>query len=247
MDKIELSGLRIAEFIALGSDMDAILLNYDIKALGLETSVVSFRSAFKLLADIYAREKGSILSKEIEMADFRRDQCIIAIKGIAENYLRHYDPAFVTAAEILLRTINKYGSSIATQNYMAESESLRQLCDDLEADGPAKDALVKLHLKEWAEEMRVANTAFSTLFQQRNKEASLLPMGNVKELRASAKIAYDGLMAMLNARNLVSPSAPLTALINELNILIGKYNRLLSTRQIIGGSDTPPPTPPPAN
>lgn len=246
MEKIDLTALRIAEFIAIGSDVDFVLSEYDITALGLATVVPPFRSGFRLVAEIYAREKGSPLSKDIEVADGRRDECIIGIKGVAESYMRHYDQTFRAAADILLRTINKYGNSIATQNYLAESESLRQLCEDLEAVGPAKEALAKLGLTAWANEMREANTAFAVLYQQRNKETSQLPVGNVKELRGSAKITFDALMAMLDARNLISPGAPLTALINELNTLIGKYNRLLASRKIFGAEETPEvPTPRP--
>lgn len=245
MEKIDLYALRIAEFLALGTDVDTIIANYDATALGLAPEVATCKAGFKKASDLYAREKGSPISKEIDQADLRRDDCIIGIKGVAENYLRYFDPAFKSAADIVLRTINKYGSSIATQNYLAESESLRQLCDDLEAPGAAKNAIAKLGLTAWVAEMRAANIDFAALYQKRNKETSQQPTGNLKELRASAKLDFEALMAMIDARKLVSPSTSLNDLINELNTLIGKYNRLLASRRIFGGDDDAPLPPAP--
>jgi Family of unknown function (DUF6261) len=241
MEKLDTAALRITEFIALGTDVTSVIAKYDAEVLGLAPTMVVFKAGFKSVSDLYAKEKGSPLSKEIEVADQRRDSCIIGIKGVAENYLRHYDSSFRTAADTLLRTINKYGSSIATQNYLAESESLRQLCEDLEAAGAPKDALTKLGLMAWATEMRAANTAFADIYLQRNKEASLQPTGNMKELRGVAKVGYDGLMNMLDARNLVTPSPDLGWLINEINALIGKYNRLVAGRKGNGDDEDEPP------
>lgn len=234
MEKLDVSALRIAEFIALGSDMEDVLVKHDTAALGLEPVVSSFMIGFKNVSDLYGSEKGSPLSKDIELADVRRDQCIIGIKGVAENYQRHFDPAFAAAANILLRTINQYGSNIATQNYPIESLSLNQLCNELEATGEVNEALVKLGLKDWATEMRTANTVFSSIFQQRTKETSQQPTGSLKELRLAAKADYENLIDMLDALKLVSPSSSLTGLIKELNTVIGKYNELLASRHIFG-------------
>lgn len=246
MEKLDLASLWIAEFIRLGADVEAVLARYDTEALGLGSVAESFKTGFEKVSHVYGREKGSPLSKDLEKADIRRDQCIIGIKGVAESYLRHYDPAFVGAADTLLQTINRYGNSIATQNYQTESESLRQLCGELDSPGAAKDALIKLGLNAWALEMRVANTDFSLLFERQNKEASPVPaIGNVKDLRIAAKGDYDALMAMMDARSLVSASPQLSHLIAELNTLIGKYNQLLASRRIFGGDDDAPlpPTP----
>jgi hypothetical protein len=233
MEKLDLDALRIVEFIELGFDIKAALGPYDKNALGLESVSNNLSAAFGNLSDAYSREKGSALSKDIELADARRDQCIIGIKGVSEGYERHFDPAFASAASHLLQTIHKYGKSIATQNFVAESEILKQLCNELESSGPAKEASAKLGLSAWVAEMREANEAFIQLFQKKNSESNQAPVGNVKELRAEAKKQLQAFMAMLSALTLVSPVAELNDLLEKLNSISEKYEKILASRRLI--------------
>ena len=230
LSSIIISKLRNGEFISLGSDLSTIGSKYFATVTGLQAEMLLFTNAFKPMDIVYALEKGSPLSIKIEDADERRDGAITGIRLTTEGYLRHFDLNIKAGADLILRAINKYGSNIATQNYVQETASIKSVVDDFEAAGPLTDAITLLGFTAWVAELKAANNLFNQLFLQRNEQLSQKPAEDLKTLRVAAKAAYDSLIDFLTASEKLNPGADLAKLVGEINTILSKYNTLLAGR-----------------
>ena len=237
IDSISLSQLRNGEFINYITDLIAILRKHEIKSPFLKAQADKFEPEVDLLNKVFAPERGSKLSFDIELADYRRDEAISGIKQVVSAYTRHFDANTKAAAEALLRGINKYGSNLATQNYMQETTSLSSLSDDFETNADLKAALILLGLGAWAGELKTANVNFNSLYLKRTEENSLKPELTVKTQRGIVKDKYDVLADYISAYQKINPSDDLLIAIREVNSHISQYNRLLAGRTS-SGSDT---------
>lgn len=240
MENLDLNALRIAEFIALGHEINEILSRNLPLSPGLQEAALAFKNGFNQVSLAYARERGRPLSREIEELDFRRDECINGIMQLAEAFSRHYDEAMRTAAGKLLQVIRQYGSNIALQNYNAETSSLKSIIEDLEATGPAREAMVKLGLTEWVAEMKTANDRFANVYSEQTQDTGEHPVGNLKELRGFARANYLDLLGMLDAQKWVKTDATLLTLVNEINEVIVRYHEMVASRKIFGGIEDVP-------
>ena len=227
---INIARLRNGEFISLGSDLSSIAGKFFTTVPGLEAETLLFKNAFKPMDIVYALEKGSPLSIKIEETDERRDDAISGIKLAEEGYLKHFDLNVKASADIVLRAINKYGSTIATQNYVTETASIKSVVEDFEAAGPLKDAITLLNFTTWVAELKAANILFNELYLQRNEQLSQKPSEDLKTLRVAAKTAYESFILFLSASQKLKPSADLDKLVAEVNTLLEKYNTIIASR-----------------
>ena len=239
---LSLARLRIAEMLGLCSDVLELGKRFDLVAITVNTHFDMFENAQKPMRDLYAVEKGNPLSQSLEAADFRRDEAIIGLRGLAESYARHFVAAKVEAGKTLLRTIEKYGSNIYSRNYQEETEILRNLVDDLQKPGPVKDAVVALGQADWVAELDAANKNFNKLFLDRNASEGQKPAGNMKECRLHARKSYETLVNIVNAKELLNSSPALITLITEWNLLVDKYALLIANRKSGDSADSPSPT-----
>jgi hypothetical protein len=233
MQLLDLDALRIAEFLNLGSDLKEILNNYDLESLGLGLVGKAMSSSFLHVAEMYAKEKGSLLGKEIELGDARRDNCILGILGVSESYQRHFDPDIAFAARQVIQTISKFGKNIAIQNYQTETESLRNLISEFKEDAASRNAIEKLGLAAWVAEMEAANEDFAKNFQNQGFQGST-STGNIKEQRAATKRHFDAFMALLLTLNQVSANEKREKLWLEIKSLLEKNQEILNSRKIFG-------------
>ena len=97
VNPISLARLRNAELLALCSDILDLGKRFDLVAITVNTHFDMFENAQKPMRDQYAVEKGNPLSQSLEAADFRRDEAIIGLRGLAESYARHFVAAKVEA------------------------------------------------------------------------------------------------------------------------------------------------------
>lgn len=243
-EDINLSKLHNNEFVNLGDQIFTILEKYLVAIPALAAEKSKLKNVFEPVNAHFAYDKASPLSMAIGLADERRDDAILGIKAVAGGYRRHFDAPMKEAAVTILRAIEKYeisgGGNIAEQNYNAESASLIGLSADFNAAGPIKDAMAKLGLTAWGAEMDAANKEFDVLYLKRNEQSGQKPAGTFKDARNAAKKQILEFLTYVNSVRIAIPGADITNLFNELNALIGTYNRLLATRA--GKAAPTPPT-----
>ena len=243
LSKIAITRLYNTDFLGYGTDIIAICKKFNLPLPALTAATASFETSITGLKAVYAQEKGSILSPQVEQADLRRDNAVSGIKLTCEAHSRHFEPAKVAAADTILRCIAKYSNNIAKENYLRETEMLRNLSEDFDAAGTVKDALALVGLTAWAGEMKAANEQFNTVYTSRITEASQKPDGTVTDLRLPAREQYDALMKVITALDTLTPGDGLTNMIKEINVLTDKYSLVIPKPGKKGGEEIPIPAP----
>ncbi|MEM6299680.1 MAG: DUF6261 family protein [Bacteroidota bacterium] len=191
----------------------------------IEPQVRALQTAFDEINASFKKEVGNAKTQDLKTLDERRDKAVRGIKGIAENYLLHFDEAKVKAADAILRSMNKYAKNIHRLGYSAQTAVVNNLLEDW-ANEPAPQAgIALLGLTEWKEEMETANKEFDAVFIMRNKEEALKDkVASATQVRIGLEEAYREVETHLNAHAVLNPSPEVETIMGELNKLIKKYN-----------------------
>ena len=214
--------------------------------MGITPQVAALQAATAPLDELFAKERGNLITPELEALDARRDAAITGIRMLAEAQTYHYDPVSAKAGEQVVAAIDKYGRNLARLNYIAETEVIVSLADDFTTDAELNAAATTINLHDWLKELSTANTLFNTRYLARNTDYAAKPGGNLLQQRETTTAAYRSLAEHITAHATLTPSAAYTKLINEVNTLIDQYNQLISNRSGGGGEEEPGDAPPAA-
>jgi hypothetical protein len=211
-------------FIGFLNDTVAIAEKYNVATLKLTTEVAQIKTSILALNNVYAIAKKNENTETLENLDGARDFALIGIKGLADAYLKHYDPLFVNAAKGIINTFEKYSKRIDKLTYLSETEAIRSLVDDLETDTNLIAHATKLNITDWIQELKTTNTQFNTIYLGRNKEFAEQPDQNLKDLRTPAMEQYSKFVNLVNANNIITPNIDYQKILKEMDELVLKYN-----------------------
>lgn len=227
---IFLRSLRNSEFIRFNKDVLSICNNNNPTALGIAVQVTALQNATAPLDDLFVKERGNLITPELEALDARRDAALTGIRTFAESQTYHYEPAKADAGKQVLAAFDKYGRNLPRLNYIAETEVIGSLADDFSSDNGLKAAAITLNLQDWVKELSSANTLFNTRYLARNTNYAAQPGGSLQEQREATTNTYRALADHITAHVTLTPSDAYPKLINEINTLIDQYNQLISNR-----------------
>jgi hypothetical protein len=159
-------------------------------------------------------ERGSELSKRLAQADKRVDSIIIGINNIINAGLHHFDQQIQEAAKILKDRMKVFGS-IRNKPYEEESAAVKLLITDLNGKHAQQRDL--LGLRDWVDQLTIAEDEFEQLFKQRNTELAQRPDFNLKDTRKEIDAVYQKIIAIIDATTIADPSQNFDAFIRELN------------------------------
>jgi Family of unknown function (DUF6261) len=236
---IFLRSLRNSEFIRFNKDVLSICSNNNPVALGIPVQVAALQTATVPLDDLFVKERGNLITPELEALDARRDDALTGIRVFAEAQTYHYDPVIEAAGQQVLSAMDKYGRNLPRLNYIAETEVIDSLTDDFSTDADLVAATTTLNLQEWVKELSTANTLFNSRYLARNTNYAAQPGGNLQEQRNVTTDAYRVLADHITAHATITPSAVYTKLINEINTLVDQYNQLINNRSGSGEEEQP--------
>ncbi len=228
---IHFPALRNGEFMQFYKQLLAFVLESDPTKLQVLAQYEALRTEWAALENLFKKDIGSDLTEEIESTDLRRDNSIVGLRSLFHSYTYHYDTKKVDSAQLLLDSIDKYGSGIARKNYQEESAIVSGILKDWEADAAAKAALKKLGAVEWQAELQKANETFELLYRQRTADLVGMPDLSFSTLRAPVIGAYRILITHLTAHaTLASDQQPYEQLVRLLNKHIDQYQNLINQR-----------------
>lgn len=240
---IFLRSLRNSEFIRFNKDVLSICSSNNAAALGIAPQVAALQTSTAPLDELFAKERGNLVTPELEALDARRDAALTGIRMLAEAQTYHYDPVSAKAGQQVFAAIDKYGRNLARLNYIAETEVIVSLADDFATYADLNAAAITHNIHDWLKELSTANTLFNTRYLARNTDYAAKPGGNLQQQREVTTEAYRSLADHITAHATLTPSAAYTKLINEINTLIDQYNLLLKNRGGAGEEEQPGDTP----
>ena len=214
--------LRMNEFIQFLKNVISICRNNDPAMLKINSRLMPLEESVNSLEDVYKKERGSDLTREITELDDRRDQAFSSFTYIVKGFTFHFEDKKSEAAEKISRVIENYGSSISRQNYQAETATLSNLVNDLESDADVAVAVNTLDLQPLIDEIKSANTLFDKKYLARINEKVEKSEESSVEVRKEAELRYRGLIDLIEAWIEISGPDKYQKLVDLLNELIEK-------------------------
>jgi hypothetical protein len=162
-------------------------------------------------------ERSSDLSKPLAEADRKIDEIVIGINNLINAGLYHFDQQVRAAAKILKSRMKDFGS-ISSKPYEEEAAAVKLLISDLNGKHAQQRDL--LGLREWVDQLAVAENEFDTIFKQRNLEFSEKPDYNLRKVRKEIDVVYQQITERIDAAAVSPPSPPspeFDAFIRQLN------------------------------
>ena len=95
-------------------------------------------------------------------------------------------------------------------------------------EGNIKDAVKTLNLVEWVQELKAANLEFNDVYLKRNIETGQKPEGTFTEKKGAVIDIYESLVISIKSLYVVNGGTVLSNLIQEINSLIARNNKLLT-------------------
>jgi|GEM_PF-1857610 len=218
----QLEKYRNGECLQYLTDVLKIITEENAKALSvveqqalLKSAVEDFRKKFQPLA-------GSEITPEITVLDKRRDDALKGIRLMIQAYTYHKEEKIKQQAAHLNHHLEGYGNRIDRLRYQLETATITGLLKDWDAE--YKAAIAALNLSYWVEELRSANTLFSSKYIARVQEQATIETGVIPQIRGEAIQRYRALIKYLEAYGLIAPSKLNHKILNEIYALAIKYN-----------------------
>ena len=240
INSIDLSHLRNANYLQFQKDFLAIISRNDPAALQVESRYDDLTAKTEELESLFKKALANPISKELLALDSRRDDALNGIYYTALAYSYHYDPATKQAADALLANFNLYGSGIARLNYQAETATITNLINDWENIPELIQAIDKLGLNAWMNELELISTEFGTRYLDRTQDYGNATPETLKLKREETDAVYYALRDRINALHLLveTLSSPYITVINQLNALVQQYNLLVTVPDEPGETQT---------
>jgi DNA mismatch repair ATPase MutS len=188
---------------------------------------------FGLLQRLFAKEdevvdyiRKSDYSAKIATADERLDNAVVGFSDTVRGALYHFREEVADAAQSLLNLLKTYGN-IIRKNYDEELTAVTNLLQEL---GGAYADKVKLisGLSEWITEIKAASENVATLLALRTAEKAGKPQERMVNVRREVDSVYRDIVAKIEALTLVEGDTAYAPLINELNALVERFNKIRS-------------------
>lgn len=228
--KIHYPKLRTSELLQFIYDAIEVCNNNDVTKLQVSNKITELLNANKQLDSSFKIDQSSAISSELVELDQRRDACITGIRLNAESWSYHFDPSRAKNANLILKSIDKYGSGITRFNYQAETSIVSSIMDGWSTNNELSEAMNSLQLSAWAAELKLTNDLFNKAYIDRiNEKSQNIQSSSSLELRQVVITYYKDLCSNIEARSTLSLGSYDTV-ISQLNILTTKYNQLVDNR-----------------
>jgi Family of unknown function (DUF6261) len=230
---IDLTKLRNAEYLQFTTDVLRIVDINNPTTLQVQAKYDALNVFKNDLETLFKKSTANPITAEIETLDKRRDNAVSGILAVINGNSYHFDNAIANQAKTLLDYLKIYSGNIANENYNAETATINNMVSDFETKPELTAAMTALNLTGWKNELKAANTDFSTQYIARTIDLATASPDNLKTKRLEANAAFYDLRNHIDAFATISPSALYTKTINEINVLITQYNALLVGRTVV--------------
>lgn len=133
----------------------------------LEKRIEKTREASNALSDALNESLSSVHASRVQQADVQRDDAFQAFKyGVLSASYRS-EPGIKYAGEQLVEIVRKHGFSLYNLGYIAQSEAMRNLMDDLSG---RMTQITNSGVADLLEEMISANEAFNEIYHEKLDE-----------------------------------------------------------------------------
>ncbi|HEM3704465.1 TPA: hypothetical protein U1C94_000754 [Streptococcus suis] len=168
--------------------------------------------------------RSSKVSANLEEVDRNRDDAISTLKNLVKAFAKVKTPASKEAYDKLQGLLGQY-KDLTSHNYEKQSGAIDHLLAEL-AKEEYRTALETLHLDSHVEAVKVAQTAFDAVYQDRLKEQSSKSPSKTKELRSKLLESYTFLVDFTAINAYAYPEKiAFAGLRDDLNAIRSRYQK----------------------
>lgn len=231
IQSIDLYNLRNGEFLQLMTDILAIVLKNNPDDLKVSKQYNALLALTNQTESLFKISQGSAITQLLLDLDARRDNAIIGIGYLINGFSYSNDSIVAGHAKILADHLSLFGSSIARDNFISETASIRNVVNDYNNKAELQAPLTALNLDSWKTELETSNDLFSKAYMDRSEEMASASADTLKAKRNETNAAYYSLRDTINAYFTLSEGAePYASITNLVNAYIDQYNTLLYGR-----------------
>lgn len=234
IQKLVLKTLRNDEYFQFMTEMDKLMLEATIEALGITSRYETFKAGLTKVDSALKVERGSSQTALIIAADDNRDMLDRGFELQVESYSYHWDPDVVEAARRVSR-INKQYGNLRVLGFNEETSAISNKVQELTSAAYAPD-VEKMNLTLWLSKIDGSNIAFGTVFNDRANESAARASGNVRLTRVELDPAYEAIVNRINALVEVNGEAAYATFIDKVNYYVDYYTNTVKARLGRGGA-----------
>ncbi|MEM6736488.1 MAG: DUF6261 family protein [Bacteroidota bacterium] len=157
------SALTSEELVKTAERLVQCIIKSDHKKV-LENRIKKTTDASNKLTEALNESLSSIYASRVQQADLERDDAFQAFKyGVLSASFRQDGP-IKYAGEQLVEIVRKHGFSLYNLGYIAQSEAMRGLLDELES---SKNEIANSGVADLLEEMVSANDIFNKIYHEK--------------------------------------------------------------------------------
>ena len=222
---------RIKEFVQFIRNTLMIVGQHSPDKLQIKPQYQALNKLHQQLEMAYLPHNTSAMNAQLAQLDATRDRAIVCLRMLSDGYSRHPSPALSEAGQLLLATIDKYGSRLYDLNYSAETAALKKLVYDLQQTPDGVQAVQTLQLEDVVSEIKRVNQEFERQFVRHLEAASQDEGPSVRELVQRTAEAYRTLLKFVEAHATLTPSSEYTLFAHHLNENIEHFNQIVDRRR----------------
>ena len=226
----DISRLRVAEQIEFFGVAADIVAKHDPAEMGAEEAFQSLKMAHQDADDKFQQTRNSDITGQLVAADELRDDDIICLRMWGDALTRYFDPQLKATAELVVKTIDNYGSAIYNMNYEEETATLRNVVNDLKSKQPLVEAITKLSMTDLVNNLEKNNNDFRQLYMARLEEKTYNNEISAGEAVKIVLNSYRTLVRTLESRAFLQPTEALNKTIAEINTLVERQDEKIATR-----------------
>jgi hypothetical protein len=166
-------------------------------------------------------EYKSPFTEPITNTDHRMDNAVLAIHGVVDVNLRHFDPLKVAAAKLILDRLRSFGK-IGDKPYKEELMAVQILVADLYVK--YKNEIDLLALTPWVNELEAAEKLMTQLMDERFAEWAARSKENIIDVHRDTESDYRKMIPIFEADVNNNGDAKCGPFIAKLNEKIKYYN-----------------------
>lgn len=164
INKINIPQLRNNEFLQFFNDINNRCSRFNLSELKLDEVVENLNNTTKVLEQAYNKDNSSQVTEKLTISDGLRDNDLVGIRTICEGYSYSRNTEIAQAAKLVLHSIDRHGSSLQRLNYQAETTVIDAIVKSWEQETELTQALNKLSLNVWANELKKAKMKILVTF-----------------------------------------------------------------------------------
>lgn len=233
--RFRMASLRDEEYFQFMTELKILLeeIGVDEMELNIDPLYRIFLPYWHQLDLLIKSYRKSEYTKKLAEADTIRDNAYRGLVLFVRAYHYSVSGTNIEAAERMQFVIDNYGD-FRKKSYNEQTAAVYNLLEDLTERCSAE--ITQLHAQEWISDLRMVNTLFEQLMNERYDEAAETPIYTMREVRAKLNEVYYNIIRSIEI--VISYAENKTVQIEfltRLNERITYYKNTLSTRK--GRSD----------